>query len=226
MSGEASVGVVCFDLGGVLIRICESWAEACHAAGLPTPDASASPGAAERHRFLTVLLDTGRISYDDWAAGVSTAFGGLYTPEEAKRAHDAISQEEQAGALELVEALRGAGVATACLSNTNDAHWVRLVHRDASGPRQGAPEYPSVARLNRHFASHVLGVAKPDPAIYAEFERLAGVRGDRVLFFDDRAENVDAARTMRWRAHRIDPGRDPIAQVREHLRRYGLLTPG
>ncbi len=226
MNAEASVGVVCFDLGGVLIRICESWAEACHAAGLPAPDASSNPGAAERHRSLTALLDTGRISYDDWAAAVSKAYGGLYTPDEAKRAHDAISQEEQAGALELVDALNAAGVATACLSNTNDAHWVRLVHRDASGPRKGSPEYPGVARLNRHFASHVLGVAKPDPAIYAEFERLAGVRGDRVLFFDDRAENVDAALTMRWRAHRIDPARDPIAQVRDHLRRYALLTPG
>ena len=66
-------------------------------------------------------------------------------------------------------------------------------------------------------------MAKPDPAIYAEFERLAGVRGDGILFFDDRAENVDAARRRDWRAHRIDPESDPIAQVREHLRRYGVL---
>jgi glucose-1-phosphatase len=223
MKPEAPVDIVCFDLGGVLIRICGSWAEACRAAGLSPPDAS-STRALDEHRSLTALLDTGRIAYDEWAAGVSKAFGGLYSPDEAKRAHDAISQEELAGALGLVDALHEAGVATACLSNTNHAHWVRLVHHDASGPRTGEPEYPAVARLKRHFASHILGVAKPDPAIYAEFERLAEVRGDGIVFFDDRAENVDAARRRHWRAHRVDPERDPIAEVREHLRRYRVLV--
>ncbi len=222
MKPEAPVGVVCFDLGGVLIRICGSWEEACRAAGLPPPDAS-SPQALERHRSLTALLDTGRLSYDDWAARVSEAFEGMYSAVDAKRAHDAISQEERAGALGLVDALHAAGVSTACLSNTNHAHWVRLVHRDVEGPRSGEPEYPAVARLKRHFASHILGVAKPDPAIYAAFERIVGVRGDGVLFFDDRAENIDAARRRDWRAHRIDPDGDSIAQVREHLRRYGVL---
>jgi FMN phosphatase YigB (HAD superfamily) len=221
MKAETPVDLVCFDLGGVLIRICWSWAEACRTAGLPVPDASAQ--GLERHRSLTTLLDTGRISYDEWASGVSAAFGGLYSPDDAKCAHDAISQEEMAGALALVDALHSAGVVTACLSNTNPAHWARLVHHDGVRPRPGAPEYPAVVRLKRHFASHILGAMKPDPAIYAAFERLTGARGEGIVFFDDRAENVEAACRREWRAHQIDPERDPIAQVRAHLHRYGVL---
>ncbi len=215
-------GLVCFDLGGVLIRICNSWREACLAADLAAPD-GAPPEVEERRRRLTELLDLGRISYEAWAAEVSRAFDGAYTPEEARRAHDAISGEEQPGALALVDALHDAGVATACLSNTNHPHWVRLAHHDGVAPRAGEPEYPAVARLKRHFASHLLGLAKPDIAIYAEVERRVGLAGPDILFFDDRAENVDAAVRRDWRAHRIDAQDDPVAQVREHLRRYGVL---
>jgi hypothetical protein len=43
------------------------------------------------------------------------------------------------------------------------------------------------------------------------------------LFFDDRIENIEGALRRNWRAHRIDPRRDTIAQVREHLGRYGVL---
>ncbi len=150
-------------------------------------------------------------------------FDGAFSPDEAKRIHHASSCEELSGALALVDAVRDAGITTACLSNTNHPHWVRLVHHDGVAPLAGEPEYPSIARLDRQFASHLLGLAKPDPAIYVEFERLVGLSGRHILFFDDLAKNVDAARCRGWRAHRIDPQRDSIAQVREHLQTHGVL---
>ncbi len=219
----ASVRLVCFDLGGVLIRIRHSWQEACRAAGLAAGDEPLPLHVENKRRALAALLDAGRISVEQWADGVSKAFDGAYSPEDAKRANDAICREEHAGAAALVDALHDAGVATACLSNTNHAHWVRLLHHDGVAPLAGAPAYPSVARLKQRFASHLLGLAKPDAAIYAEFERLVGLQGQDILFFDDRAENVEAARRRDWRAHRIDPERDTIAQVREHLRHHGVL---
>jgi FMN phosphatase YigB (HAD superfamily) len=186
-----SVRIVCFDLGGVLVRICDTWAEARVAAGLTARGEPFAPAIEDRRRALTV--------------------------------HDAICQEEHAGALALVDELHDAGVETACLSNTNHAHWARFVHHDGAAPLKGDLEYPSVARLKRHFASHLLALAKPDDAIYAEFERLTDLRGDDILFFDDRIENVEGALRRNWRAHRIDPRGDTIAQVREHLGRYGVL---
>ncbi len=46
-----------------------------------------------------------------------------------------------------------------------------------------------------------LGVVKPDPAIYAAADRAYGTRPGDVVFFDDRADNVAAARTHGWDAH-------------------------
>jgi FMN phosphatase YigB (HAD superfamily) len=221
--GIAPVRIVCFDLGGVLVRTWSTWSDACRAAGLAAPIEPPAPATQEKVSALGALLEVGRISFDEWATGVSRALAGVYSPGEVKRAHDASTRDEYPGALALVDALHAAGVATACLSNTNDPHWVRLVHHDGAGPLGGEPEYPSVARLKSRFASHLLGVAKPDSAIYAEFERLVGLQGADILFFDDRADNVAAARARGWRAHRIDPQGDTVAQVREHLRREGVL---
>jgi FMN phosphatase YigB (HAD superfamily) len=221
----SAVRIVCFDLGGVLIRICHTWAEALAAVGLAARGEPFDAAIEDERRALTELLVIGRITVEEWAAGVSRVLGGAYAPDELTRVHDAISQEEYAGALALVDELHDAGVETACLSNTNHAHWTRLVHHTGSAPLTGDPEYPSVARLKRHFASHLLALAKPDDAIYAEFERLTDLRGPEILFFDDRMENIEGALRRNWHAHRIDPRGDTIAQVREHLRRYEVLGP-
>jgi glucose-1-phosphatase len=219
-----AIRLVCFDLGGVLVRIWGTWDDARRAASLSARAEPSAPELEESHRSLGALFEVGRISFDEWAAGVSRAFEGAYSPDEAKRAHHAIPRQEYAGALALIDELHDAGVATACLSNTNHAHWIRLVHHDGVAALPGEPEYPSVVRLKRHFASHLLGMAKPDGAIYAEVERLVGLEGPEILFFDDRADNVEAARHRHWRAHRIDPQGDTIAQVRQSLRDYRLLV--
>ena len=77
----------------------------------------------------------------------------------------------------------------------------------------------------RHaFASHLLRLRKPDDAIYAAVERETGVGGGAVVFFDDVAENVEAARRRGWHAYRIDPGPDdPLPQVRSRLRAHGVI---
>jgi len=148
---------------------------------------------------------------------------GTHTRDELRRAHAAICIGEEPGAGALVDELHEAGMTTAALSNTNEAHWRKLVHRDGARPLDGPPEYPTVARLHYAWASHRLGVAKPEPAIYERFEALSGVRGREVLFFDDRAENVAAALDHGWRVERVDPDRDPIAQIRARLRQEGVL---
>jgi putative hydrolase of the HAD superfamily len=46
-----------------------------------------------------------------------------------------------------------------------------------------------------------LGLAKPDPAIYAAADQAYGTAPGDVVFFDDRADNVAAARAHGWDAH-------------------------
>ena len=53
---------MCFDLGGVLVRICRSWDERCQAAGLDVRGAFASdPSGGNRREDLSRLHQTGRI---------------------------------------------------------------------------------------------------------------------------------------------------------------------
>jgi putative hydrolase of the HAD superfamily len=51
-----------------------------------------------------------------------------------------------------------------------------------------------------------VGLAKPDPAIFAHADAVYGTHPEQVIFFDDRADNVAAARAHGWDAHVwVDP---------------------
>jgi FMN phosphatase YigB (HAD superfamily) len=218
-----TVECVCFDLGGVLVRTCHSWDEGCVAAGLevrPHPDAEHANAA---WLALTDRFGLGQLVEAEWAEELSRAWDGLYSIPEILRIHHAWTQREYDGVDRLVDALHGAGVETSCLSNTNHAHWARLVHLDGEAPRAGDPEYPTVHRLRGHFASHLLGLAKPDPAIYGAFEQATGRTGSSILFFDDRPENVAAARARGWRAEQIDPRVETSPQIGARLREHRVL---
>jgi putative hydrolase of the HAD superfamily len=218
------IRIVCFDLGGVLVRICRSWDEAYQAAGLDLREQPSGARVLARRRELVDLHGTGRITIHEWAAELSTLLGGVYSPEELKRAHHALCREEHSGALELVNDLHAVGIVTACLSNTSHTHWMRFMHCEGDRPLEGPPEYPAVFRLMRPFASHLLGLAKPDPAIYARFETETGAVPHEILFFDDLAENVTAARQRGWNAEQVQPSHlEAVSRMREHLRVRGVL---
>jgi glucose-1-phosphatase len=218
-SATTTIRVVCFDLGGVLVRIGRSWTEVVAAAGFEIRGDVASPEAQRARHELMDLYALGKISEDEWAHRSAAALGGVYTAEELKAIHQAWLVEEYPGVVALIDALNRADVHTACLSNTNHAHWVRMLHHDGNGPLAGEPAYPGIVRLRSHYASHLLGLAKPNEAIYRAFERASGYRGDEILFFDDLPANVEAARSVGWTAERIDPEVDTAPQLHEHLRR-------
>jgi putative hydrolase of the HAD superfamily len=211
---ELAIRTICFDLGGVLIRLRKNWVDACRAAGLEIRGDSASDRAEDARTQTMAPYVLGRISHDEWADKTSRALGGLYSPEELTRIHDAWILDEYAGVADIIADLHARGVATACLSNTNQAHWERITR---------ASEYPGIARLGSLYASHLLGCGKPDEAMYRAFERATGADGGEVLFFDDMTVNVDAARAFGWNAERIDPSAETAVQMRHHLVEYGVL---
>ncbi|MEU9407354.1 HAD family phosphatase [Streptomyces sp. NPDC048281] len=57
------------------------------------------------------------------------------------------------------------------------------------------------ARFDTLVFSSDLGLMKPDPRIYRGAEERLGRAASDIVFFDDRAENVAAARAHGWRAH-------------------------
>lgn len=66
------------------------------------------------------------------------------------------------------------------------------------------------------FFSCRLGVAKPDPAFYAAATKGIGVKPDEILFLDDLAANVEAARAFGWRAEQHIFGQDTRPSIDRH----------
>ena len=209
------------------MRICRSWDQACTHARLPyrSPELLATEAWRLRRKAVVDRYQLGGITAAAYYRELSSALDGVYSVAEVEQIHEAWTRQEYPGALELVRELNQlSGVVTACLSNTNAAHWRRLNNED------GSREYPSVLELQQRMASHLLGCAKPDPEIYARahatFAELAGLPAlapEQIVFFDDLAENVHAARSQGWSAFQVDHEGDTPQQMRRQLAEAGLL---
>lgn len=213
-------GLVVFDLGGVLVRIAWSWAEACRAAGID-PTGREDPIPRADRDALVAAHETGALDRRAFVEGLSAASGRRFHPDEVARVHDAWLLGEYAGVASVFDALDAAGVPTAVLSNTNAAHWEHMFHAPLAPSR-----YPALRRVRHPVASHLIGARKPDPAAFRAVEEAAGVRGARVVFFDDLEVNVAGARRAGWTAHVIDPHADPAAQMLGFLTRGGRGSAG
>lgn len=205
-----NVRLVCFDLGGVVVRLCRSWDEGCLAAGVEIRDRRRTPEQEERRRAAVDAYQRGELECDAFFAAVADTFNGVYAPEEVRRVHDAWIIREYEGVGDLVARLHDARLATACLSNTNPGHWRRL------------REWPAVAALGARYASHQMRLLKPDERIYRAFEEAAGARGREILFFEDTPENAETARAVGWRAEVVDPAEETAPQIEHHLAAHGV----
>lgn len=214
-----SVRLVCFDLGGVLVRICRSWQEGCAAAGLEVRPGGDDPVLVARRRAISQAYSLGQIDCGTCFRALAASTGGRYSPVEIERLHDAWLLGEYPGVGEVVDRLfSNPRVRTGVLSNTNHRHWSRQLF--GAGRRPTA--YPSLARLRNRHASHILGLAKPDPRIYRTYSCSVAVDPERILFFDDLEENVAAAAASGWRAVRIDHTGDTAAQMESALAAHGV----
>jgi putative hydrolase of the HAD superfamily len=202
--------LVVFDLGRVLVRLCDGWGHACRLAGFEEPRGWPEPDGAAQARFRQLIhdFDMGRIDLPAFAAAVGPMRG--LTAEQVVALNNAYLLGPFEGAGELIDEIHAAGHATACLSNTNANHW-EILTDVASG--HGAV----LAKLGRRFASHLVGVRKPDAGIYEHLEREAGVAPSRIVFFDDMAENVEAARGRGWAAYLVEVCENPIPMIRARL---------
>ncbi len=206
------IRLVCFDLGGVIVRICRSWAEGCRGVGLDVRgDVDTLLTGSPRWAELNSAYQCGRISTDEFARRFSELVGGLYDADEVLRVHKAWTREEYPGVNALVARVHEAGIETAVLSNTCEDHWA-ILH-----------ELPTFQALRNRHGSHELGVRKPDPAIYAALEDSVGFRGEEIVFFDDLPENVEAARECGWQAVLVDHAGEPARQMEAALMERGVL---
>jgi FMN phosphatase YigB (HAD superfamily) len=199
------IKLICFDLGGVFLKINFDWEDAVAAAG----GTAGNPDPKTINHFPGLDLFQGdKISYDEYLTGL-VEYLQLPGDVDPDRVHAGILKGEYPGILEFCQDAKAAGLTLACLSNTNEPHW-REMHRTEI--------YPAFELIDLPLASHDLRMTKPSPEIFSELEKRAGVAGDEIAFFDDMEENAVSAReNAGWNAFHINPDGDTAAQIRKHL---------
>jgi 2-haloacid dehalogenase len=183
------VEAVIFDIGNVLTR----WQpEAFYDRALGEDRRRALFAAVDLHK-MNDDIDTGaefrETIYDwadrhpDWSA-------------EVRMWHDRwieLASPRIEGSIALLRALRAKGVPVFALTNFGASSYAAAV-----------PLLDFLSEFDREYVSGRMGVIKPDPRIYQMVEADCGLSGDRLLFADDKPENITAAADRGWRTHQFE----------------------
>ncbi|WP_298676447.1 HAD family phosphatase [uncultured Lentibacter sp.] len=114
-----------------------------------------------------------------------------------------------ARSVRLLRGLKAAGVPVFALSNFGSENFQMSVRA-----------HPFLSEFDRAYISGDMGMRKPFEPIYAAVEADCGLAPERLLFGDDRADNIATARARGWQTHRVDSAQS-WAQA---LVSYGLLS--
>lgn len=90
----------------------------------------------------------------------------------------------------LLRALRAKGVPVFALSNFGVENWPPAVQ-----------VYPVLGEFDREYVSGRMQHVKPGNRIYEMVEEDSGIEPDRLIFTDDRADNIATAHARGWKTH-------------------------
>lgn len=198
---------VIFDIGNVLT----SWQpEAFYDREIGEARRRALFAAVDLHR-MNVLVDDGALFREtiyDWAERHPA-----WAPE-IRMWYDRwidLASPRIEGSIALLRALRRKAVPVFALTNFGS-----YSYEEARGMLDFLNEF------DREYVSGRMQMSKPDPRIYQAVEQDCGLPPDRLLFTDDKAENVTAAARRGWRTHQFESWQGWAAR----LVAEGLLTKG
>ena len=183
------VEAVIFDIGNVLTR----WQPEAFYDRVIGEDRRRALFAAVDLHVMNDDIDTGaefRDTIYDWADR---------HPEwsaEVRMWHDRwieLASPRIEGSIALLRALRAKGVPVFALTNFGASSYAAAV-----------PLLDFLSEFDREYVSGRMGVIKPDPRIYQMVEADCGLSGDRLLFADDKPENITAAADRGWRTHQFE----------------------
>lgn len=184
---------VLFDLGNVLVGLDPTWPTR-----IGVEPAAMTTWMAESEALRA--FERGQLSRAAFYGALGGAFG--VPPGAARDAFCSWVTGPLPGAVALLDGLT---VPAYALSNTNVDHWSLF-----------DPDRALRSRFTS-LASHHLGARKPEPAVYAKAGAIVGTSD--VLFLDDNAVNVEAARAHGWRAEQVVG----VPECQRVLREAGLL---
>ena len=169
-----------FDLGGVLIDI-----DFHRAIAAWTPYSALAPDVllqSFKHDLQYERHERGEITAAQYFDHLATALQLDASAEQIEAGWNAIFIGEILQTRQWVESLKGV-LPCYAFTNTNASHMARW-----------SRAFPRVVdAFDRIFASHQLGLRKPERAAFERVCALIGKDAGTVLFFDDIADNVRAA---------------------------------
>lgn len=172
--------VVLFDLGNVLVevtgyRVIADWL------------GESNLDAAVAHWLESPIVqrfERGQCSVETFATAIVADLQIDQTPSEFIAAFKAWPQGLSAGAAELVEDASRSNT-VACFSNTNAIHW------------NSQTDHEKIRSMfDATFASHEIGLVKPERAAFQLVVDRLGVPPEDIVFLDDAEQNAAAARAL------------------------------
>lgn len=136
-------------------------------------------------------FETGNISAAEFSTDFVAEWEIQIDPKLFLRKFSSWARAPYPGSLSLLRKLRKS-MTLACLTNMNAAYWSKV--RDDMG-------FGDV--LDRCYASHELGMIKPDHEIFEFVLEDLQCLPDQVTFFDDTRKNVDAASALGMKAYEV-----------------------
>jgi len=204
MKQNHDIRVVLFDLGNVLVDLGDI--SEMHAM-LNTQGEESDVWLKWLRSPTVAAFDSGKITFDQFADRLLKEVNSNIDREAFKASFRAWPRGLFAGALELVESVKPE-YHRAILSNTNAAHWPRLMD-----------EMALAGKFHSYYASHLVGFVKPDDAIYLHVIEHLQVLPEQILFIDDNQVNIDTANRLGMLAYRVKG----VDAARDVLHRYGVI---
>ena len=197
---------VYFDLGNILLSFdprlaCQGLARLMNTTPVAARQALYDSGLEERYEH-------GEVTSDQFATELRNCFGRSESEVSDAAVIESVSNmfkpiESMVGVLDSV---RAAGFRVGLLSNTCVGHWNWI-------------EQQQFRVMDFSFDATVLsfevGSMKPDRRIYEFAKDSAAVSAAAILFLDDKAENVTAARSFGWNAAQCHGGDQAIEALHE-----------
>jgi glucose-1-phosphatase len=206
-SAQNEIRVLLFDVGGVLVQLGGVDTMLGWLGGAVTPD---ELWRRWLHSATVRSFETGRIDAPEFASGVIAEFGLGVEPREFLAAFAEWPTGLYPGTLEMLARIPGS-YRRAVLSNSNAVHWPRVVNDMRLG-----------SAFDHLFVSHLTGRIKPDSEAFAHVVDSLGCTPAEVLFLDDNALNVEAARSFGMRAIRVRG----VAEALPALLDLGIIDGG
>jgi glucose-1-phosphatase len=197
------IRVILFDLGGVLFRLTDFSKYRKYILS----NCAVTRGVEEAAGRFHNLLESGRITFRDYYTGLKTGFGFRKTfQDHVWHFNHLILEGEIAGMRKFIKELQKKNYRVCLLSNTNSIH---MKYINSISDLTGL--------LDRLCLSYKLGCLKPDPKIFRKALKLMKVRADEVLFIDDRADNIETARSEGLHVVLAEKNRPSVRKVRAYL---------